>query len=285
MPNFVNGDLRIPHPERILFPQIGLTRRDLVEYYRRMAPPLLTEAGNKPLTVRRWPHGILGPTFYQKHQPEGGPIRVHTVHELLRWVGQGVIEWHAPLGSTYRQHEWAVLDLDPEPQASWHDVVAVATMVTTLLREVGWSYVMKTSGQDGLHIFCPIEPAEPPVVTAVMKYFAELMAAAAPDLVTVERLKSKRQGRVYVDYLQNGAHRTMVMAYSVRATPDARISWPLMPDQLSLGPARWTVGWVLDQPPTSWPPFDGSVLPPAALQDTVRRFGIRAETSTAAWKW
>lgn len=124
-----------------------------MEYYRRMAPPLLTEAGNKPLTVRRWPHGILGPTFYQKHQPEGGPIRVHTVHELLRWVGQGVIEWHAPLGSTYRQHEWAVLDLDPEPQASWHDVVAVATMVTTLLREVGWSYVMKTSGQDGLHIF------------------------------------------------------------------------------------------------------------------------------------
>lgn len=219
---------------------------DVVSYYAEVAPYLLQEAAGRALTVKRWPHGIEGPMFYQKHPVDGGAIVVSTAADLLTWVGQGALEWHAPLGTIAAPllHDWAILDLDPNPPAGWAGVVQVARVFRTLLDLMDLPFLLKTSGQRGLHFYLAIEPLDHRRVMSVMERLAQMVVETVPDLATVARLKKDRGARVYLDYLQNGHQRTTVMAYSLRATPQATVSMPIHWEDLDIPVDAWTMGRV-----------------------------------------
>ncbi len=240
---------KIPHPDRVLYPGPGLTRMDVLRYYAEVAPYLLELAKDRAVTVKRWPHGVDGPMFYQKHPPEGGAIYLKNLPQLITWVAQGALEFHAPLGKSSEPlvHDWAILDLDPNPPAGWSEVMKVAGVFRTLLDLLDLPFLMKTSGQRGLHFYIAIEPLNHQEVMAIMGRLSEMVVETIPDNATVARLKRDRGARVYLDYLQNGYERTTVLAYSLRATPQATVSTPITWSDLKVPADAWTISRVLDQ--------------------------------------
>lgn len=244
-----NPGVKVSHPERILYPQAGIARAEVVSYYAVVAPFLIRQAAGRPLTVKRWPHGIDGPMFYQKHDPSGHPLMVRTVAELLTWVGRGALEWHAPLGSLHAPdiHDWAVLDLDPNPPVDWPEVVEVARVFKELLGLMDLPFLLKTSGQRGLHFYMAIQPAPARDVVGLMAQLAQIVVQTVPNLATVTRLKRDRGRRVYLDYLQNGHARTTVMAYSLRATSGATVSTPIDWGEVWHPPSYWTMDRVRER--------------------------------------
>ncbi|MCL8208674.1 MAG: DNA primase [Actinomycetia bacterium] len=255
--------------DRVLFPETGITRRDLLAYYARVAPLLLPHLADRAVTVRRWPHGIHEPGFFQKHPVPGSdePIRIRDPDDLLRWVALGAIEFHvplAPLGDP-EDHDWAVLDLDPQPplerEATWRAARAAAAVCARL----GIPFRAKTSGQRGVHLYIPIVPTPARAVLVAVERLARLVRAVLPDLVTLEWRRARRGPRVYLDVGQNAKHRTMAAVYTVRARPGAPVSWPLAPDDLARAPGPVpTLAAVRHGPLPPWdrpPPVDlGRIL-------------------------
>lgn len=237
--------------ERVLFPEAGITRRDLLRYYVSVADVILPHLKNRPLTVRRWPHGITEPSFYQKHEEasrghvrSGEPIRIETIEDLVHWVRIGAIEFHAPLGTwpDPNLHDWAVIDLDPNPPAGWGEVRLVATAVMRLLERIAVPCLVKTSGSAGLHLYIRVRPVSAREATAFVEGLCRLVVAAIPDMATVTRRVSERGPRVYLDYLQNGSHRTMAVVYTVRAREGASVSCPVTEREvLHTVPSDWTI--------------------------------------------
>lgn len=244
----------IPHPERVLYPEIGLSRAELVLYYHHVAEAFLEHTRSRPLTIRRWPHGITAEGFYQRYRYEPGqdprPILIASVEDLLTWVGLGAIEFHSPLGRQVDRgrHDWAVIDLDPNPPAGWREVVRVARVALHLLERLRLPVALKTSGAEGLHLFLPIELADPRQVEDAVERIARVVNLTLPEESTVVRRVKDRGPRVYIDFLQNGAKRTMAAVYSARAVPEARVSWPIRPEELDGGPIQFTVRSVLRGP-------------------------------------
>lgn len=234
---------RISHPERILYPESGITRAEVVSYYAEVAPYLLDQARGRLLTIKRWPHGVTGSMFYQKHSAPGVPLVVDGTEELLTWVGRGALEWHAPLGTITDPlvHNWAVLDFDPHPPAGWSEVLTAAQVFKELLDLLEVPFLLKTSGQRGLHFYIFINPLDHRAVTAIVQRWAEMVVQSIPEIATLARLKRDRGPRVYLDYWQNGYARTMVMAYSLRATPSASVSAPITWDEIAHPPEYWTI--------------------------------------------
>jgi len=214
-----------------------------MSYYAEVAPYLLHQAQGRGLMVKRWPHGIDGSMFYQKHPPEGGPIVLDDVDSLLRWVSQGVLEWHAPLGTLPNPllHDWAIMDLDPNPPAEWDMVVQVAEVFKALLTLMEIPFLLKTSGQHGLHFYIAIEPLHHQDVLKVMAGWAEMVVHTIPEWATTARLKRDRGARIYLDYQQNGYQRTTVMAYSLRATAVASVSMPIRWEEITVPAEEWTM--------------------------------------------
>ncbi len=269
-------EARIPHPERIIYPEAHIARSEVVSYYAEVAPYLLEQGRGRALTVKRWPHGIDGPMFYQKHPANGGPIVVTSTEALITWVGQGALEWHAPLGfaDSPLVHDWAILDLDPNPPAGWAEVIEVGGVFKNLLELMDIPYLLKTSGQRGLHFYVGIRPLHHQRILAIMGQLADVVERTLPDLATTARLKRDRGARVYLDYLQNGYSRTTVMAYSLRATPSATVSAPITWDQRGLGTHYWTIDRVRAQLRSR-----GNLWmwqqPRVDLEVAVSRFGMR----------
>lgn len=254
----------IPHPQRVLFPRDGITRENLVQYYEAVAVRMLPSLRGRAITVRRWPHGIDDKTFYQKHPISAlgvaDPhrlITIDTTDELLQWVALGTIEFHAPLGLAAEadRHDWAVIDLDPNPPAGWTEIRQVARIVSTLLCLLDIPYLVKTSGGTGLHFYMRIAPTRATVVTAQVEQLAQLVVQSAPELATLKRQVRQRGPRVYIDYLQNGGQRTMAAVYSIRARDGAPVSCPIKeaeifsmrPEQLNwqTAPKRQNPEWKL----------------------------------------
>ncbi len=244
--------------DRVLFPEVGLTRADLMRYYALVADGVVTACQGRPVTVVRYPRGVAAPGFFQKHELRGGCrqlIRIEDPVELLKWVGLGAIEFHVPLGPTAEErrgsvgHDWAVMDLDPNPPAGWACVVAAVRVVAALFDHVGLPMQLKTSGRRGVHVFVPILPTPPAETTLGMERLALVACTLWPGGLTVTRRVRDRGPRVYLDYLQNGARRTMAAVYGVRAIEPAPVSWPTTLRALSaLDAQRVTVAAVLRRP-------------------------------------
>jgi bifunctional non-homologous end joining protein LigD len=240
-------EIPISNPEKVFFPQIGVTKLDLVNYYLAVAPGALVGAYNRPMMLKRFPNGVDGDFFYQKRVPSSRPDWIETVTvtfpsgrtaEFLSVQDDAHLAWMINLGCI-DLNPWPVrrtdvdhpdeirIDVDPTPEASWADVRKVALIAGELLGEYGLTGFPKTSGSRGMHIYARIEPKWS--FTDIRRAALALARAAerqSPELITTAWWKEERHG-VFIDYNQNARDRTIASVYSVRPTQDGRVSCPL----------------------------------------------------------
>ncbi|MDZ8201419.1 non-homologous end-joining DNA ligase [Microbacterium sp. SSW1-59] len=257
-------EVGLSSPRRVLWPDEGITKRDLAEYVVAVAGPFLAANGGRPVSLERFPDGIDGERFYSKNPPRGAPGFVEAVtvtynsgrrHPQLVLTEAAAAVWAVQM-NTVVFHPWASLaadtdrpvelriDLDPHGATDFDDAAAVAPELRAVLRDAGLEPCVKTSGSRGLHVFCPIEPTHEflDVRHAVIAVGREL-ERRLPDRVTTAWWKEERGDRVFVDFNQANRDRTMAGAYSPRALPGAPVSTPIAWDELEAGvdPAAFTV--------------------------------------------
>lgn len=257
--------LQITHPHKVLFPESGVTKGELMRYYTRVAPLVLPLLRGRPLSLKRYPEGIDAEFFFQQKAPSNPPrgVRVETVEgergddqerliggtlvTLLYCVQLGAFEcnpWHARIPSLANP-DYAVIDLDPGPRAPFERVVETALWVHEALDARGLHGLAKTSGATGIHIYVPL-PARATWSDAerVATTIASDVASAHPRETTLQRTVSARgASTVYVDAGQNARGKTVAAPYGVRARPGATVSTPLAWSELSpaLDPREFTV--------------------------------------------
>ena len=246
-------EVRISSPAKVVFPVAQITKRDLIEYYLALAGPVLTGLRDRPTHLKRFPGGVAAEPFFQKRIPDSAPEWLQTTtvtfpsgrtaRELLPndaatlvWgVNLGVVDWNpwqVRVPELDRPDELRV-DLDPTPEASWDDVRRVALVCGGVLSDHGLTGYPKTSGSRGIHIYARLAPEHDFVtVRRAALALAREVERRAPDLATSRWWKEERHG-VFVDYNQNIRDRTVASAYSVRPTPDARVSTPLRWDEVA----------------------------------------------------
>ena len=247
-------DVAVSNPDKVLFPERGHTKRDLVRYYLAVAEGALQAAGERPNVLVRYPNGVGGEFFYQKRAPESRPDWIDVVElkfpsgrtaeevvprdaAALVWMANlACLELHPhPLRADDLDHPDELrVDLDPVPGVSWEQVREVAGVVQQALADVGLVGWPKTSGSRGLHIYVRIERRWTfGDVRRAALALARDVERRVPALATSKWWKEERHG-VFLDYNQNAKDRTIAAAYSVRPTPDARVSaplrWPEVPD-------------------------------------------------------
>ena len=246
-------EVRISSPGKVFFPERAITKRDLIEYYLTLAEPVLNQLRDRPTHLKRFVNGAAQEPFFQKRIPDSAPdwlqtttvsfpsgrtARVLTPNDrahLVWGVNLGVIDWNpwqvrAP--EVDRPDELRV-DLDPTPEASWDDVRRVALVCGEVLSDHGLVGFPKTSGSRGIHIYARlIAEHDFGAVRRAALALAREVERRAPDLATSSWWKEERHG-VFVDYNQNIRDRTVASAYSVRPTPDARVSTPLRWDEVA----------------------------------------------------
>jgi bifunctional non-homologous end joining protein LigD len=258
--------LPLTNLDKVLWPADGLTKRDMIEYYVRMAPYMIPYLRNRPLSMQVFPDGIDGKSFWRKDKPSHAPpwIEAWTYHgektktyivvnevATLAWVANaGVIDlhpWHSRIDDPGAP-DWAVFDLDPFEPATFHDVIDIAKLVKAALDHYGMHGVAKTSGQTGLQIYVPVRRG--PDYAAVRGWVEEVGKAidqAAPGRVSWEWAVAKRTGRIRIDYTQNIINKTLAAPYSLRPAPGAPVSTPIAWEELDdpeLRPDRWTIATI-----------------------------------------
>ncbi len=246
-------ELRISNPGKLYFPQAGHTKRDLVDYYLAVAGAAIVHLRERPTVLKRYVDGVEGEPFFQKRVPANAPdwLQTATVQfpsgrsatelvandaaHLIWAVNLGVIDfnpWAVRRGDLDCPDELRV-DLDPTPQASWDDVRQVALVVRDVLADHGLRGFPKTSGSRGIHVNVRIRPEHGfGEVRRAALALAREVERRVPKLATSKWWKEERHG-VFVDYNQNARDRTVASAYSVRPTPDARVSCPLEWDEVA----------------------------------------------------
>jgi bifunctional non-homologous end joining protein LigD len=247
--------LRLTNLDKTLWPDAGRTKAWLIEYYTRVAPVLLPHLEDRPLTMRRFPDGVDGVSWHQNEcrgEPDwfhvletagkgGRVLRFCVVDDLasLVWLAnQGTIEFHPFQWRTDvpRRPTTLVFDLDPGPPAALAECARVALRLRDLLDELGLTALPKTSGSLGLHLHVPLGA---PHDGEELKHFArtvvQAVAQAYPEEVVAEVHKSRRAGRVYVDWLQNDPTRQTVAPYSLRGLPWPTVAAPVTWDEVERG--------------------------------------------------
>ena len=246
------GRFALTHPERILWPEAGITKQGLADYYVDIADHVLPHVAGRVLSLLRCPSGTGDKCFFAKHPWSGLSNVVERVDVgekqpmlvldssagLMSLVQAGVVEIH-PWGSradNLEQPDRLIFDLDPGEDVAWSAVIAAAREVRDRLESHGLKSFVKTSGGKGLHVVVPVESSagwtEAKSFTAS---FARTMAADQPDRYVATAAKRARRGRIFVDYLRNDRGSTAVAAYSTRALPQASVATPLAWDELSEG--------------------------------------------------
>jgi DNA ligase D len=257
--------VRVSNPDRVYFPAIGATKRDLVEYYLSVGDGIINALRERPCMLHRFPTGIGGEKVHQKRLPHGAPPWVETVrvdfprfqrhaYELcvtelasVIWAVQmSTVEfhpWNSRRADTEKPDEWRI-DLDPMPQCGFATVRQVAHVAHEVLEEIGAVGWPKTSGGRGLHVYVRIEPTHGfAEVRRAALAFAREVERRAPDLVTTTWWRKDRDPTtLFVDYNQNARDHTIACAYSVRGVPDARVSAPVHWEEIdAIEPADFTI--------------------------------------------
>jgi bifunctional non-homologous end joining protein LigD len=256
-------EVNISNPEKLFFPERGLMKGDLVQYYVDVAPCALHHIRHRPFHMKRYPNGVEGDFFHQKRVPAhpdfvgeqfvrfpSGHSTVFAVIDnsaALAWViNLGCIElhtWHSRVDNIERP-DYLLIDLDPTTDDQWEHVLIIALVVKEVLDELGLQSYPKTSGSTGLHILTPIRPELPfPEVRRFAKAVAQEVERRVGDqrVATTTWKVADRDG-VFVDYGQNARDRTIAAAYSIRPTADARASAPLRWDEVpAADPAAFTL--------------------------------------------
>jgi bifunctional non-homologous end joining protein LigD len=258
-------EVTVSNPDKVFFPRIGRTKLDLVRYYLAVAEGALRGIRDRPMALKRYVHGAEGEFFFQKRAPKSRPDWIDTVelrfpsgrsaHEIvvrdaaqLAWVvNLGCIDLNPhPVRDDDLDHPDELrIDLDPVPGVSWEQVLDVAAVTRDALEDMGLRGWPKTSGSRGFHVYCRIERRWTfSEVRRAALALAREVERRAPDLATSRWWKEERHG-VFLDYNQNAKDRTVASAYSVRPTPDARVSTPLTWDEVrGCDPAAFTIDTV-----------------------------------------
>jgi len=235
--------VRISNPEKLLWPEAGIRKIDYIAFLLRLAPYLLPHAAGRLLTTIRYPDGIPGKHFYQKNKPVAAPawlegMFLNSRAALAYWGNLAALEFHACFN--YYRNELhptdIVFDLDPSPGQSFEEVRETALLIRETLSSLGILGWVKTSGATGLQIYLPAGAKyDYPTARKISLFFARYLSEKYPRLITIERLTKKRGSRVYFDYLQMWAAKTIILAYSPRATSKAAVSAPLDWEELKSG--------------------------------------------------
>jgi bifunctional non-homologous end joining protein LigD len=246
-------ELRLTNLDKVLYPQAGFTKRDVIDYYTRIAPVLLPHLRGRPLTLKRYPNGVEAEHFYEKQAPSHRPEWVHTVSvpserrrtidyvladdlPTMVWLGNlADLELHTSLSraEAIERPTTLVFDLDPGPPATIVECCRVALWLEGMLSGLGLECFAKTSGSKGMQVYVPLNSPEVTYsdTKAFSKAVAELMEAEAPDLVVSRQTKALREGKVLVDWSQNDQHKTTINVYSLRARPRPTVSTPITWDE------------------------------------------------------
>ena len=244
---------KLTNPGRLLWPEQGITKQGLADFYAEIADWILPHIAGRPLSLVRCPGGVQEQCFFQKHKwaglgdavrlvPVPGEdepmLALDSLAGLLELVQASVLEIH-PWGAKADKAELpdrVTLDLDPGDNVSWQQVIEAALEVRARLADLGLQSFVKTTGGKGLHVVFPLTPkADWDTVKRFAQSIAEQMAADEPRRYTANMAKKVRDGRIFVDYLRNGMGATAVAAYSTRARPGAAVSTPLAWDELGPG--------------------------------------------------
>jgi DNA ligase D len=260
--------VEVTRPDKLLWPEAGVTKRAFVEYLDAVADRALPWLRDRPLSVIRAPDGVDAERYFQKNTPAHAPPWVPTVtipapsagrdvaytvcndRATLAWLGnQAALELHpAPVRrDRLERPDLLVVDIDP-PDGAFDAAVEVAVLVLEVLDDLDLAPLVKTTGGKGLHVVVPIvRHVAPGQLRGAADRVAALVTSRRPDLVTAEFRKAKRGGRVMLDPSRNGAGATIVAPYSPRARPEATVSFPVVPDELpSVDPVAFTVATVPD---------------------------------------
>lgn len=296
--------LEISRAEKVLFSDAGITKRDLAEYYRRVAPHLLRHGADRYVSLQRFPDGIDGDGFYQKDVPDYFPewIPRETVSkeegELDQlWLTDAATLVYLADQACITPHVWLsrrdqparpdrmIFDLDP-PGDDFGAVVEAAGGLCALLDEVDAAPFVMTTGSRGLHVVVPLRRETGfDEVRETARALAEMAVSRWPDRLTLAQRRDRRDGKVFVDTLRNAWAQTTVAPYAVRARPGAPVATPLARDELGrrdLGPRRWTIQNLFRRLGAMGDPWKGMgrhAVSPGALRDRVD--GAR-ETETGA---
>jgi DNA ligase D len=280
-------EVGLSSPNRALWPEVGITKRELAEYMIAVSAPFLAANGDRPVSLERYPDSVAGESFFSKNPPKGAPAYVEAVsvtynsgrkHPQLVLTETAAVLWAVQM-NTIVFHPWASLasntdnpvelriDLDPQPGTDFADAVVAAHGLREVLREAGLEPWIKTSGNRGLHVFCPIEPTHEflDVRHAVIAAAREL-ERRMPDRVTTNWWKEERGEKIFVDFNQANRDRTMAGAYSPRALATATVSTPVAWDELDgVNPASFTVRSVPERLATVGDPWAGLLDRPGRI--------------------
>jgi bifunctional non-homologous end joining protein LigD len=240
--------------DKVFWPDEGYTKGDLITFYRTVAPQMLPFLRDRPLVMTRYPDGIDGKSFFQKDAPVFAPdwMRTEVVYsddaerevryfvaddaDALAYVANlGTIPIHvwASRIANLEQPDWAIIDLDPK-DAPFEHVVEVAHAARALCDEIALPCYVKTSGSTGLHLLLPLgRRCTHDQARVLAELLARVVTAQLPEIATVKRLPAQREGKVYLDYLQNGRGKLLVAPFSVRPLPGAPVSTPLAWDEVT----------------------------------------------------
>lgn len=253
--------VRLTNPDKILYPEQGITKAELAEYYLAVAPSMLPHVARRPVTMVRCPTGRQKKCFYQRHAGSGVPRQLRKVTMpgfdnpylyiedaagLVAMAQMGVLEIH-PWGVTVDERskpDRIVFDLDPGEGTGFPEVVRAALEVRERLSALGLASFVKTTGGKGLHVVLPVAPVhEWPEAKGFAKDFSDEMAADAPDRYLTRISKAEREGRLFIDYLRNDPTSTAIAPYSVRARAGAPVATPISWEELEGGidPSAFTL--------------------------------------------
>jgi bifunctional non-homologous end joining protein LigD len=248
--SFAGRELKISNYDKVLFPQTGFTKGELIEYYAAVAPAVLPHLRDRALTLKRYPNGVDAPHFYEKNSPSHRPAWVPTATiggvaytlcqepATLVWLANlADIELHTSLALAEdpERPTLLVFDLDPGAPAGLLECCQVALVLRGLFAALKLESVVKTSGSKGMQVYVPLNPDEVTYedTKPFARQIAELLESRLPELVVSRMTKRLREGRVLVDWSQNDAHKTTATVYSVRALAAPGVSTPLRWDEVS----------------------------------------------------
>ena len=260
---------------KIIFPSPEIKKRQLIEYYIRIAPKMLPFLENRAIVLNRFPDGINEKGFYEKNAPKGAPTWIKTKIitsknnkrktnyiicndlDTLIWIANlSAVEIHIPLSqiNSIENPDFIFFDIDPEPQAPFTKATQVALLINEKLEKIGFKTYIKTSGKKGLHILIPIQTNQ--TFKTIKRFVHEIGVELSKEsnIVVSELSDTKKPGTIFVDYLQNSQGRTIVSPYSLRATPQALVSTPIDWSEVKKGikPTQFNINTVIKRKKHPW---------------------------------
>ena len=270
--------------DKVLFPEPGFTKRDLIRYYVTIAPVMLPYLRGRALNLWRWPDGVTGKSFWQKQipayapkwmarwdYPEAGSSESHTylvadrVASMAWLANHATIDMHPWTSRTdaYRNPTYALIDIDPGSKTTFDEVLVLARLYRTALEHLGVTGVPKATGKRGIQVWVPIKPIYTYAQTSEwVEALSRAVGATVPQLVSWEWAKRSRGGKARLDFTQNAVNKTLVAPYAVRPVASAAISAPITWDELEdpqLRPDAWTITTIIERVETLGDLFEAAL--------------------------